>query len=74
MIFIKEKFPKNKCNASIWTDCIVWHVNCNNRISSYDAIYFDGFGVELIPKEIKKCFENRYIIIEICIEYKHTIR
>ena len=30
------------------------YVNGNNRRTSYDAIYFDSFGVGHIPKEIKK--------------------
>ena len=56
-VYLINNFPKiNVINLekykSIWTDCIAWHVYCNNRISSYDAIYFDGFGVELTPKEI----------------------
>ena len=36
---------------SIGTHWIALYVNWN---SSYNAIYFDGFGVEHIPKEIKK--------------------
>ena len=31
---------------------IAVYVNGNNRKASYDAIYFDSFGVEYIPKEI----------------------
>ena len=31
---------------------IALYVNGNNRKASYDAIYFDSFGVEYIPKEI----------------------
>ena len=37
---------------SIGTHWIVLYVNANNRRASYDAIYFDSFGVEHIPKEI----------------------
>ena len=39
---------------SIGTHWIGWHVNGNNRRAPYDAIYFDSFGVEHTPKEIKK--------------------
>ena len=40
-------------------------MNSNNRKASYDAIYFDSFGVEYIPKEIWKFFGNRNIITNI---------
>ena len=33
----------------------------NKRRSSYDAIYFDSFGVERTPKEIKKFIGNKHI-------------
>ena len=39
---------------SILTHWIALYVNGNNRRASYDAIYFDSFGAEQIPKEIKK--------------------
>ena len=37
-------------------------MNGNNRRASNDAIYFDSFGVEHIPKEIKKLIGNENII------------
>ena len=40
-------------------------MNGNNRIASYDAIYFDSFGVEHIPKEIKKVKRKKNIITNI---------
>ena len=40
-------------------------MNGNNRRASYDEIYFDSFGVEYIPKEIKKFMENKNIITNI---------
>ena len=43
------------------------YVNGNNRRTSYDAIYFDSFGVEHIPKEIKKFIGNKNIIKNIYI-------
>ena len=42
---------------SIGNHWIVFYVNGNNRNASYDAIYFDSFEVEHIPKEIKKFIE-----------------
>ena len=44
---------------SIGTQWIVYYVNDNN------ATYFDSFGVDHIPKEIKKFIENRKIITNI---------
>ena len=41
---------------SIGTHWIALHVNGNNGSASYDAIYFDSFGVEHIPKAIKSYF------------------
>ena len=46
---------------SIATHWIALYVNGNNRRASYDAIYFDSFGVEHIPKEIKKFIVNKTI-------------
>ena len=39
---------------SIGAHKIALYVNSNNRRVSYDVIYFDSFGAEHIPKEIKK--------------------
>ena len=44
---------------SIGTHWIVWHVNDNN------VRYFDGFGVEHIPKEIKKFIGNKNVATNI---------
>ena len=41
---------------SIGTNCIALYVNSNN------IIYFDRFGVEHIPKEIKKFLWNKNMI------------
>ena len=38
----------------IGTHWITLYVNDNNKRASYNAIYFGSFGVEHIPKEIKK--------------------
>ena len=55
------------------TDWIALLVNGNNGSASYDAIYFDSFIVEHIPKAIKKLTGNKNII-KIFIEYKHSIQ
>ena len=44
---------------SIWTHWITLYVNDNN------IRYFDSFGVEHIPKEIKKVIGNKNIITNI---------
>ena len=51
---------------SVGTHWIVLYVNDNN------LTYFDTFGVEHIPKEIKKNIGNENITTN--IEYKHTIQ
>ena len=38
---------------SIGTHGIALYVNGNNGSASYDAIYFDKFRVDHIPKEVK---------------------
>ena len=50
---------------SIRTHWIALYVNGNNKRAYYDAIYFHSFGVEHIPKEIKKFIGNKYIIANI---------
>ena len=40
-------------------------MNGNDRRASYDAIYFDSFGVEHVPKEIKEFIANKNIITNI---------
>ena len=50
---------------SIGTHWIAVYVNAEN------VTYFDSFGVEHIPKEIRKFLGNKNIIN---IEYKHTIQ
>ena len=40
-------------------------MNVNNRRVSYDAIYSESFGVEHIPKEIKKLKEIKNITTNI---------
>ena len=37
---------------SIGTHWIALYVNGNNGSASYDAVHFDSFGAEHIPKEI----------------------
>ena len=49
----------------IRTYWIALYVNGNNGSASYDAIYFNSFAVEHIPKEIKKFIGNKNIITTI---------
>ena len=60
-VFSRNNLPKIKDGAyvinldeykSIGTHWIALYVNGNNRRASYDAIYFNSFGLEHIPKEI----------------------
>ena len=44
----------------IGTHWIAWYVNGNN------IIYFYSFGIEHIPKELKKPLGNKNIITNIC--------
>ena len=66
MVFILEinldKYP------DIGTHWIALYVK-NNRV-----IYFDSFGIEHVPKEIKRFIEHKKDIkkIYIIIEFKHT--
>ena len=43
------------------THWIALYVNGDKRRTYYDATYFDNFGVEKIPKEIKKSRGNKNI-------------
>ena len=69
-VYLRNNSPKIKDEVyvinldeykSIATHWIALYVNGNNRRASYDAIYFDSFGVEHIPKEIKKFIVNKTI-------------
>ena len=40
-------------------------MNGNKIRASYDAVFFDSFGVEHFPKEIQKFIENKNIITNI---------
>ena len=40
-------------------------MNGNNERTSYDTTYIDSFGVEYIPKEIKKFIGSKNIITNI---------
>ena len=44
---------------------IALYVNGNSKRASYDTVYFGSFGVEHIPKEIKKFIGNKKIITNI---------
>ena len=69
-VYSRNNLPKIKDGAyiinldkfkSIETHWIALYMNGNNRRASYDAIYFDSFGVEHIPKEIKNFTGNKNI-------------
>ena len=47
-------------------------MNGDNESESYDTIYFDCFGVEHIPKEIKKFIGNKSIMTSIYIKQGHN--
>ena len=73
-VYLRNNLPKIKDGAyvmnlyeyeSIGTHWTALYVNGNNRRASYDAIYFDSFGVEQIPKEIKKFIGNKSIVTNI---------
>ena len=73
-VYSKNSLPKIKDGAfvinldefkSVGSYWIALYVNVNNRKAPYDAIYFDTFGVENIPKEIKKFIGNKNIITDI---------
>ena len=80
-VYSKSNLPKAKNGTyvinldkykSLGAHWIALNLNGNNGSAFYDATYFESFGVEHIPKEIKKFIENKNIITS--IEYKHTIR
>ena len=73
-VYSKNNLPKIKDGAykinldeytSIGTHWIALFVNSNNGSASYDATYFGSFGVEHIPKEIKKFTGKKNIITNI---------
>ena len=43
-------------------------------VHNNDATYFNSFGVEHIPKEIKAFINNKNITTNICRFYKYMIR
>ena len=51
------KLDKNKSMGTHW---IAWYVHADN------ITYYDSFGVEYVPEEIKKFIDNRNIIGNIC--------
>ena len=61
-VYSKNNIPKVKDGAyvinldefkSVGTHWIALYVKSNNGSRSYNAIYFDSFGVEHVPREIK---------------------
>ena len=82
-VYSRNNLPRIKDGAyvinldqykSIGTHWIALYVNGNNKRASYDGIYFDSFGVEHIPKEIKKFIGNKNVITNIYrIQAYHSI-
>ena len=74
-VYSKNDLPKTQDGGyvinvdgykSIGTHWIASYVNGHNRRASYDEVYFESFGVEHIPKEIKKIhskqkYRNQYL-------------
>ena len=67
-VYSRNNLPKIKDGAnainldefkSVGSHWIALYVNGNNGRSSYDAIYFESFGVARILKEIKKFIRNK---------------
>ena len=74
-VYSRENLPKIKNGPyvvnfdeyeSVGTHWIALYVNSHNV---NNVTHFDSFGVEHIPKEIKKAIYNK----EIFIDHKHTI-
>ena len=65
-VYAINNLPKQRMDVchkfSIGPHSIALYVNVNNKRASYDAIYFDIFGVENIPKQIEKFIGNKNII------------
>ena len=75
-VYSRDNLPKTKDGAyiisldeysDIGTHWVALHVNNN------DVTYFDSFGVEHIPKEIKSFINNKKIKANI-FRIKHTIQ
>ena len=49
------------------------HVHVNNGRAFYEGIYFDSFGAEHIPKEIKKFIGKKNIITNIYRIQRYTL-
>ena len=72
IIYLKIKDETNLINVH----------DCSDNETHWIALYtlnnnvtcFDSFGVEHIPKEIKKFIGNKNIKINIFLEYKHMIQ
>ena len=76
-IYSRDNIPKVKDGAYVvnldeYTDIGTHWVAL--YIHNNDATYFDSFGVEHIPKEIKAFINNKNITTNICRFYKYMIR
>ena len=70
-VYSRNNLPKTKDETfvinfdeykSMETHWIALHANGNNCSTSYNATYFESFGVERIPKEMKKFIGNKNIL------------
>ena len=75
-VYSRDNLPRIKDGAyvinldeysDIGTHWVALHVNNN------DVTYFDSFGVEHIPKEVKAFINNKTLKLTF-LEYKHTIQ
>ena len=73
-VYSRDNLPKIKDGAyiinldefqSIGTHWIALYVNNNNNNNNNNVTYFDSFGVEYIPKEIKKFIIHENIITNV---------
>ena len=72
IIYLKIKDGTNLIYVHEYTDNETYWIalyTLNNNVAC-----FDSFGVEHIPKEIKKFIGNKNIKINIFLEFKHMIQ
>ena len=78
MAFIQENLPKTIKNGAYVINLdeyadVGTHWNALYVKNNEEVVYFDSFGVEYIPKEIKKFIGNKDIKANYS-DYRHMIR